>query len=301
MKSKNTAYLYLLITFSAWGSLYVVSKFVLGKIPVITISFLRYAIAGCILFIIIKQRKLKKIEKQDHKYVFLIGFFGYFVAIGAQLLGTKLSSASLASLVNAMNPVVIMLFAVFILKEKLTVKKVTCGVLAIAGVYAIVGGLGGRGQIFGILVSILSVILWSLVSVVVRKFTQKYDPFQITTYGIIIAAVCTLPFSIWELMVTSDVQFDRSVVLSMLYIGIVCTALAHVLWNKSLSMIEAGTCSLFYPVQPMVAVFLGWMFLGESISWNFVFGAILIIGGVLFSIMGKNETASVVGNVIKSS
>jgi drug/metabolite transporter (DMT)-like permease len=291
MKNKNKAYLYLLITFFAWGSLYVVSKFVLGKIPIITISFLRYVIAGMILLILLKQRKLKKIEKQDYKYVFSIGFLGYFVAIGAQLLGTKLSNASLASLVNSMNPIVIMLFAIFILKEKLTINKIVCGILAIVGVYIIVGGVDGSSQILGISVSIFSVFLWSYVSVIIRKITQKYDSLQITTYGIIIAAICTMPFSIWELTVNPDVQFDRSVILSMLYIGGVCTAVAHVLWNKSLSLMEAGACSLFYPLQPMVAIFLGWLFLGESISMNFVLGAILIIGGVLFSIMGKQEAS----------
>ncbi|MBP2651619.1 MAG: DMT(drug/metabolite transporter) superfamily permease [Firmicutes bacterium] len=289
MTTTHKAYLYLLITFFAWGSLYVVSKFVLGKLPVITISFLRYLIAGVILYLILRQRQVKKIDPQDYKYIFLIGFLGYFVAIGAQLLGTKLSNASLASLVNSMNPVVIMIFAVFLLKEKLTVKKITCGILAIVGVYIIVGGAGGDGQLLGVLVSIFSVILWSLVAVIVRQITQKYDAFQITTYGIIIAALCTFPFSLWELAVTPDVQFDTSVVLALLYIGVICTALSHVLWNKSLSLIEAGTCSLFYPLQPMVAVFLGWLLLGESISLNFVVGAILIIGGVLFSIIDKQE------------
>jgi drug/metabolite transporter (DMT)-like permease len=288
MTDKKKAYLYLLFTFFAWGSLYVVSKFVLGKIPVITISFLRYAIAGSVLYILLKQRKLKKIEKRDYKYVFLIGFLGYFIAIGLQLLGTKLSSAALASLVNSMNPVVIMLFAVFILKEKLTVKKAVCGLFAIAGVYIIVGGADDSGQLSGIIVSIVSVILWSWVCVMVRKITQKYDAFQVTAYAIITAAICTLPFSMWELCVM-PAQFDRSAILSILYIGLICTAMSHLLWNKSLSMIEAGTCSLFYPLQPLIAVLLGCVFLGESINLNFVIGAILIIGGVLFSILEKPE------------
>lgn len=285
MKNETKAYIYLLVTFFTWGSLYVVSKFVLGKIPVITLSFLRYVISGAVLWPVLQQRKLKKIDKKDYKYVFGIGFWGYFVAIGAQLLGTKLSNASLAALVNSMNPVVIMLFAVVLLKEKLTLKKVVCGITAIIGVYIIVGGGDSTGQLLGVLISIVSVIIWSWVAVVVRKVTQKYDAFQITTYGIVVAAICTLPFSVWEIMITPAIQFDGSIVVSLLYIAIVCTALAHVLWNKSLSLIEAGTCSLFYPMQPLVAVFLGWALLGESISINFVMGAVLIIGGVFVSLI----------------
>lgn len=232
MTNKKMAYLYLIITFCAWGSLYVVGKFALGKVPVVTVLFLRYLIAGVALFLVNGKSKIKKIERQDFKYIFLVGFVGYFLSVGAQLIGIKLSNASIASLVNAMNPVTIMFFAAIILKEKLT----------------------------------------------------------ITIFGMFIAAACTFPVSICELIVTPNVQFNGSVIISLLYMGIVCTALAYVFWNKSLSMIEAGTCSLFYPVQPMVSAMLGMLFLGEKINANFIFGAILIIGGVLFSIIGKKES-----------
>lgn len=77
--------------------------------------------------------------------------------------------------------------------------------------------------------------------------------------------------------------------ISLIYIGVVCTALAHFTWNKSLSMIEAGSCSLFYPIQPMMSVFLGWLFLEEKININFVIGAALIIAGVLISVIHSKE------------
>lgn len=288
-KRVKMAYLYLLITFCAWGSLYVVSKFVLGKIPVFTVSFLRYIIAGTALYIILNKRKPKKIEPQDFKYVFLIGFLGYFLSMGAQFWGTKLSNASLASLINSMNPITITVFAAIILKEKLTLVKGICIASALLGVFIIIGDVDGSGKALGIMASVFSIFLWSFVSVIVRRITQKYDSFQITVYGILIGAACTLPISIYELATVSNVRFDWKVTLSLIYMGLVCTALAHVLWNKSLSMIEAGTCSLFYPVQPMVAVFLGWLFLGESINLNFVIGAVLIIGGVVLSLVDVNK------------
>lgn len=292
MTNKKIAYLYLIITFCAWGSLYVVSKFVLGKVPTFTVSFLRYLISGCILLLVLRTKKLKKIEKQDYKYIFLIGFVGYFMSMTIQFMGTKLSNASLSSLVNSLNPITIMIFAAIILKEKLTLKKVFCIVLAIIGVYIIIGGVSGNGQvIWGILMSVTSVITWSFVSVMIRRVTQKYDVLQITTYGIVIAAICTLPCSGYELATTANVQFDWKVILALLYMGLVCTAIAHVLWNKSLSLIEAGTCSLFYPLQPMVSVLLGVIFLGESITMKFILGALLIIGGVVFSLVGNKNNS----------
>lgn len=287
MGNKKIAYLYLLITFCAWGSLYVVSKFVLGKVPVLTILFLRFFLAGIVLLFIVKHRKLKKIERKDYKYIILIGFAGYFVSTGAQLLGTKLSNASLASLINSLNPVAITVFAAFLLKEKFTLKKGIGIILAIIGVYSIVGGDNSVGQFWGIIVSIFSVLTWALVSVIVRRITSKYDALQVTTYAIFIAAICNLPFSMIELIFTPNVQFDWKVLLSLLYMGLVCTALAYVLWNKSLSMLEAGTCSMFYPLQPIVSVLLGSIFLGERINMSFVIGTVCILAGILLSIMNK--------------
>lgn len=288
MNNKKISYLYLFITFFIWGSLYVVSKFVIGNIPVITVSFFRYAIAGISLFVLLKRKNVKKIESQDYKYIFLIGFVGYFMAIGLQLIGTKLSNASTASLINSMSPVAIMILAAVILKERLTFKKIVCLILAIVGVYVIIGGLKS-GETLGIIVSLASVVMWSLVSVIVRKVSQKYDPLQITTYGIIIAAICTFPISIVELSQSTNVHFTMSSIISLIYMGIVCTAVAHALWNKSLSNLEAGTCSLFYPLQPMVSILLGIIFLGETITLKFILGALLITVGVLFSIVGKKN------------
>ena len=290
MSNKKMAYLYLIITLCAWGSLYVVSKFVLAKVPTFTVLFIRYFVAGIVLFFVLKRRKVSKIEKQDYKYVFFIGFVGYFLSIVSQFLGTKFTNASLASLINSTNPIFIILFAVFILKEKLTLQKVICVIVALAGTYIIIGGGSTSGHALGILLSVISVILWSLMTVIVRKITQKYNALQITTYAIIIAGICSLPFSTYELIVIPNIDiFDPIVMLSLLYIGLVCTALSHVLWNKSLSMIEAGSCSLFYPIQPMVSVLLGWSLLGENITMRFALGAVLIIGGILFSVVGNQN------------
>jgi Predicted permease, DMT superfamily len=284
-KSNYIVYVYLFLVFSIWGSLYVVSKFVLGKIPTFTILFLRFLIASICLFILLRKRNFKKIEKKDYKYIALVGIGGYFISVGAQLIGTKLASASLASLVNSLNPVVIMLMASIILKEKLTLKKVGSIILALIGVYLIIGGNGGNGQIIGIAFSIFSVLTWSIVSVFMRKVTQKYDSLQITLYGLIIAAFCNLPISIGEIVNSSGIHIDIKAFIALLYMSIICTGAAYVLWNKSLSMLEAGICSAFYPVQPLVSILLGIIFLNETITINIVIGALLIIMGVLLSLV----------------
>jgi drug/metabolite transporter (DMT)-like permease len=295
MSNKNKAYIYLILTVSAWGSLYVASKFVLNSIPPITVLFLRYLISSLILLGITKMRPKVVIEKSDYKYIIFMGVVGYFMAISAQMIGTKLANASIASLINSMNPVFVIIFAVPALKEKITYSKVIAIVASVIGAYVIIGHSNASGETLGIIFSIFSVAMWSLMTVLARKVTQKYDAITITTYAIIIAAICTFPTSIIEVVNVSHGEiFSMSNMVWILYIGIFCTAIPHLLWNKSLSLIEAGECSLFYPVQPIVSAILGSIFLGEHIGKSFILGAALIIGGILFSILnGYNKKLAV--------
>jgi drug/metabolite transporter (DMT)-like permease len=258
----------------------------MAYVPPLTVLFVRYLVAGVALLILLKKAKRPKIERKDYKYIVFIGVIGYFVSVSAQLIGTKLLNAGLASLLNSLNPILMLVFAVPFLKEKITMAKVISVTAAIVGVYIIIGRGGKGGEVLGIIVSLISVIAWSLTSVIVKRFTQKYDPLTITTYSILVALACTAPFSVYELVTTPNVEFFHPGILcGLIYIGLVCTALTNVLWNKSLSMIEAGRCALFYPLQPMVATILGSLFLGEVIHFSFIIGAAFIIGGVVFSVV----------------
>ena len=290
MNQKLLGYLYVIITMSAWGSVYVVSKFILGSVPPFTLLLLRYIVAAIVLYIIMIKKGLSKVEPQDYKYIFFIGFVGYFIGVGAQFIGTQLSNDSMASLINSTNPIFIVLFAVPILKEKITTTKMISIIAALIGAYIIIGGVQGSSILIGIVACIIAVSMWSLMSVVSKRATEKYNALTVTTYSIIVAICFTLPVSMYELFTIPDIKLlEPAVILSVLYLGVVCTAIAFVLWSKSLSMMEAGICSLFYPVQPMVSVLLGWIFLKEKMNLSFFIGAVLIIAGVMFSIIGGNK------------
>ncbi len=268
-----------------------VSKAVLDKVPPFTVSFLRFFIAAMALYAMIKLKRapLGKIDKKDYKYLFLIGFFGYFLSIGLQLLGTELSSASVASLINSMVPVAVMFFAAVMLGEKFTLKKFICIFLAVSGTYVIMGGAGDSGSFMGAAVSVVSVSLWAFASVIVRKVSFKYDTLVITFYCVIIGMVFTAPAAAFEISVTDYVRFDAGVIAALLYMGLICTALGYILWNRGLASLEAGTCALFYPVQPLTSALLGALFLHEAIGVNFIAGACLIISGVLLTVIGGRK------------
>lgn len=180
-KNDKTTCLLLALTTIFWGSLYTASKVLLDVIQPFTLLCLRYIIAAIAMTILQRLRKPdpngkpRRIKGGDWKFVIMFGLGGYVLSIGLQQYGTKLAGASLASLINCMNPIAICFFAVLLLHERMTMKKVVCIVSAVAGAVCIVGGDAGGGHILGIALSLGSVLTWSALSVFMRSFTQKYD------------------------------------------------------------------------------------------------------------------------------
>lgn len=286
---KNIGYLYLFITFFIWGSIYVVSKFALDVMAPFMVLLLRYLVSVLCLAVLLRIRGTRKPVKRGHwRYILIVGALGYFVSIGCQVMGTNLLDASLASLINAMNPVSISILAVIFLGEKVHGKDVVSIIVSLVGVYIILGTGGGNISIYGVIASVCSVLLWSTASVVIRKISSEYDPVQVALYGMAIALLLNIPAAGIEAVSVSS-TFTAKAVLSCVYLGVVGTAVAHTLWNVSLKLLDASVCSMFYPLQPLTSAVLGIFLLGEVITWNFVFGGLLICGGVLITVLAGNK------------
>lgn len=287
MTTRYKAYLYLILALTSWGSLYVASKYVLEVVPSFMLLFMRYFIAIFILLAIYRKYPKAVIEKKDYKYILLIGFVGYFLAIGFQLLGTHYCNASMASLITSMNPAMIIILALPILHERITLRKGIAVGITLIGTVVIIGNLGTGNTVIGVVFSFISMVAWSLTSVMVRFSCQKYDSISVTIYSMMVGLICALPASIIEYKYTafSFTEITPLVAMWIIYIGIICTAGGLLFWNRALELIDAATCSLFYPIQPLTSAFLGVLILGEVLSLNFLIGSALIIGGILYAVI----------------
>jgi drug/metabolite transporter (DMT)-like permease len=271
---------------SMWGGMYVVSKYVLDYIPPLTLVWLRYIIAFVFLFAILKMVQFKNkqyesIKKRDWFLIAWIGFIGYFVSIALQFIGTNLSDAHTGSLITSATPAFIVIFAWFVLKEELTVRKVSAMVLATVGVVIVIGLDTNVGSNFiGSVILVGAAITWALLSVYVKLASNRLSSLTITTYAVLFALIFTTPAMLWELG-SNDVYYqDLLIILGVIYLGVVSTAGAFFLWNKGMELMDAGIGSLFFFFQPIVGSFLGWALLKEELGVNFFVGGIFIVLGV---------------------
>ncbi|MFB6468985.1 DMT family transporter [Cytobacillus sp. Hz8] len=287
MKQNLLGAIYLSLAASMWGGMYVISKYVLDFVPPLTLVWLRYIIAFVVLFAILKWLERKNenrapIQKRDWFLLVWIGFIGYFASIALQFIGTKLSDAHTGSLITSATPAFIVFFARFLLKEKLTLRKICSVTLATIGVMTVIGWNINVGTYFwGSIILVGAAVTWALLSVYVKIASERFSSLTITTYAVLFALIFTTPFMLWELQ-SKDITYESSyVILGVLYLGIVSTAAAFFLWNKGLELMDAGIGSLFFFFQPLVGSFLGWLLLHEKLTFHFFIGGALILAGVL--------------------
>ncbi|WP_139489028.1 DMT family transporter [Brevibacillus dissolubilis] len=300
MKSTGAGAICLSLAASIWGGMYVVSKYVMDYVPPITLMWLRYAVAFCVLYALVKlaQRKTATsvhIEKKDWWMFAWIGFIGYFVSICLQFIGTKWSDAHTGALITSATPAFIVIFARYILSEAWDARKIISLLLATIGVGIVVGWDSEMGASFwGSLLLVGAAVTWALLSVYVKVASARHSSLTITTYAILFAWGFTTPTMIWELMTTdSPVHLqDSLILLGILYMGIVATAGAFFLWNKGMELMDAGIGSLFFFFQPLVGSVLGWLLLSEQLDSQFFIGGALIVAGVLLVTVGRKKQDS---------
>jgi drug/metabolite transporter (DMT)-like permease len=283
--------LYLSLAASIWGGMYVVSKFTFSIAPPMTILFIRYLIAGIVLTIICVASGGWRFKKEGWIYLLEIGVIGYFGSISAQFIGTDLSNAHLGALITTLSPLFLSIFAVFLLKEKMSKRQLTSLFMATIGVIIIVGAPGaGTHYILGIIVLLIAAVTWGYYSVVVKQAAIHYSPLQMTTIGVWIAAVLSFPFAIhqwggWD----HSIILSTSFVLSTLYISVVSTAIAFFAWNIGLKLTPSHHAGLYFFLQPVVGSLFGWLFLGEDLGSTFIIGSLLILVSVGISEMKKES------------
>jgi drug/metabolite transporter (DMT)-like permease len=271
---------------SIWGGMYVVSKVVLEIIPPFTLVTLRLILGILTLAIVLALRGGLKVTRQQFLQVFGVGFVGYGISLSLQFLGTKLSTAANGSLVTSATPAFVLLFAWILLSEKITMRKFIALLFATVGVIAVIDPSAAKldPELFlGNLFLLGAAVTWALYSVLVRKTAQNLDVLPLSLIAFIGGLPIVVPAGVWELNTVGVGAISLGVVGGVLFLGIISTALAMVLWNNAFAILNAGSASLTFFAQPIVGTLLGWYFLGEKITPLFLLGGVLIGIGILIS------------------
>ena len=192
----------------------------------------------------------------------------------------------LAGIINATTPLatlIVMLLA--FRQEKIRSEQVYGLIVGGIGVLVVLGIWNGIGdnQLAGVIALLAAVTCYGISFPYTRKniIPLGLRPEALATTQLITAAATLLPFYLYDGI--AEDKYELGPVLAMIALGVFGSGFAYI-WN--FSIIAAAGSSIASTVTyltPVVAVFVGWLFLGENISWHEPAGALLVIIGAAWS------------------
>jgi len=268
------------------------SSVALKEMSVLELLFYRQILAFLSLYpfmVLEKKGNLNhqsKIEKTDIIKIITIGILSYFLTSIFLITGNGMVGSIHAALINSLFPLFIATAATIFLKEKLSVSKFTAILFGIIGTIIITGSTPTKEHIIGIIVALIGGVTWALGTVLSKKTMPKYNALLITTYGLLTSSVISLIVLIIYCITTQNTpSFTLSGVVPTLIVGTIGTGLPHVFWNYALTLTDAGTCALAYPIVPIFTTIYSLLFLNQKISISLITGGfIIILGIILFAI-----------------
>lgn len=274
----------------------ILSLFIVGTIGIFRryiplssalLAFFRGLIGSVSLFAFIKLRKTGKWQRIEVKKLVGLIINGVFLGINWILLFEAFNYTTIAkaTLCYYMQPTIVLLISPLVFKEKLTVKKILCALVAFVGMIFISGVIGvdvvQAGELKGILLGIGAACFYSLV-VILNKKIANVDVYQKTIIQLISAAIILIPY----LAITEDfkhIVFSANLVLLLLIVGIIHTGVVYALYFGSMSGLKAQTISTLSYIDPIVAMIVSALIFAERMSIWGIIGAVLIIGSAIVS------------------
>ena len=200
----------------------------------------------------------------------------------------RFTGVAVGTLCYYMAPVIVVILSPIFLKEKLTAINVSSVLAAVIGAVLISGVVSGSViSVKGIMLGLAAAALYSTV-IMFNKFVKNLSPIETTFVQLLTAAVTMIPY----ILLTEDVTefvFDRRSVIFTLIVGIFHTGIVYMIYFSSVQKIPAQTTAVFSYIDPVTAIILSAVVLGERFDAVQLIGTFLILAATLF-----NELAPII-------
>ena len=288
---ENKAKIMLLVSMVIYGTIGIFRRYV--PLPSGMMALFR-AVIGLLFLLLVIKVSGQKISVQAIKKNFkILCISGIVMGVNWILLfeAYRYTSVATATLCYYMEPIFVILASSILLKEKMSGKKKICSLVAFVGMVLVSGvlqvGISNLSELKGIFLGLGAGLLYATV-ILLNKQLKEIEAYDKTITQLAAAAVVLLPYTL-AAEDMSGVVVTPLVVVMMVIVGIVHTGIAYALYFGSMGSLKAQTIALFSYVDPVVAVLLSTLLLGENIGVSGFIGAVLILGSTMISELEKKN------------
>ncbi len=283
-------YIYAIVAMLFWSLAFIWVKQVYGFYKPITVVILRLVLASIFLNIASKLFfPAQKIRKEDYWRFLLLAFFEPFCYFMGESFGMMYVTATLASVIVALIPLVTPLFAWFFIKEKVTPYEIAGLIVSFFGVLMLVmQDFQLSGKFIGYILMFVAVIGGTNYGIALRTLTDKYNSITIVKTQTLIGAFLFLPFFLrFEYSHFISVPFHLQPVLLLILLAIFPSSIAFILLTITVKNIGVVRANIFTNLIPVFTALLSFFILRERFSLFKVSAILVVIFGLFVSQMHR--------------
>jgi len=272
---------------TVWGCSFIFIELGLEFLTPFGVTFTRCALGAITLLIILKIRKAKlPTQKSTWRKLWVVAMLlnvvpGVLFAFAQQYI-----TSVLAGIINATTPLMTLVFILLLFREEKLKPEQIIGLLVGAlGVMTVVGVWKelGDNQLIGVIALLLAVSCYGASYPYSTRNVVPLGlrPEALATGQLIMATLTLLPLFIFNGLLGNAPRIESAI--AMLLLGVFGSGFAYI-WNFYITA-SAGSAiaSTVTYLTPVVAVVIGWLYLGEEVFWHEIIGALIVITGAVIS------------------
>jgi len=297
MSKKLLAHIALFAANLIYGANYIVAKEAMPEY-IAPFGFILIRVIGAtLLFWFIWSTMIReKVARSDFLRLAACGLFG--VAINQLLFfkGLSITTPINAAIIMTSNPVVVMLFSIWILKEAITVQKITGLLIGLTGAILLI--IAGSGFSFssdtfrGDLMVFINAASYALYLVIVKPLMVKYHPITIVTWIFTFGLIIVIPLGYQELLAVEWGSFTPTIWAAVSFVVVFTTFLAYLLNVSALKQLSPAIVSYYIYLQPLLAAMIALYFEKDHLTLVKTGAALLIFAGVYLVSTQKTNAIS---------
>ncbi len=284
-------YLFTFIAIFFWSTMSVTAKLLLGSRENLQVLWISSFFAGLVLLIfnIVKGKikKLKTYTKKDWLISVLIGLPGIFFYYIFFYAGTNMMPASQANIVNYLWPIMCVVFACIILKEKVTVRKILAIIVSFLGICIVMGDSFTHFDekiLLGAGCCALGAVCYGLYTALNKKYDYDKDLSMMINYIVVFIITTAINVINGDLFIPGTVEF-----LGFLWNGAFAMAVANTAWMYAVSSSNTARVANLAYITPFISLVWTTVILHEEFKINYLLGLIVIILGIFIQLKDKSS------------
>lgn len=285
MTTKQKAYIALTLTSIIWGTSWIASKIGVQKVPGLEVAAIRQLIAGVVLvaFFLIKGEKIP--SWKELRWLTLMAVLLFISANGIATVALKYVPSGMGALISALYPLCVVIIERIFYKNT----KITPGTFI--GLFLGIGGIAivfydnafhnhTEGYAWGIILSILAMLSWSVGTIVLSRTRIKMNAYNATGWQMLISAGI-----LFIMLLVSGDHIPLSKIPSqtwgaIAYLVIASNLITFAAFIYTMKHLEPAIASLYAYINPIVAIFVGSLVVNEKITLSIIIGSLITLVGV---------------------